>query len=66
MNIIKKNILLLLLLLLLFIIIFLKLDDCIAHATKSRSRNYQSPINPENTNIMHAELMITHAFCLAF
>ena len=30
----------------LFFIIFFKLDDCIAHATKSRSRNYQSPINP--------------------
>ena len=38
--------LLLLLLLLFFIIIIFKLDDCIAHATKSRSRNYQSPINP--------------------
>ena len=36
----------LLLLLLFFIIIIFKLDDCIAHATKSRSRNYQSPINP--------------------
>ena len=34
----------------------LKLDDCIAHATEI----------PENTKIKHAELMITHAFRLAF
>ena len=38
--------LLLLLLLLLSLLLFLKLDDCIAHFTQSRSWNYQSPINP--------------------
>ena len=32
------------------------MHDCIAHATEI----------PENTKIMHAELMITHAFWLAF